>query len=113
MREDDINPHPTEEQFQQMFREAVLRHYPNPERKGCLDSPIITAIAQQPLPHEDSRWEHISHCSPCYREFLNSRNELLEHRTREKAQKRLVIRLAILVAAGILLTLVVMAIRRL
>src|SRR5213593_4006048 len=70
MRNEYIEDGPTHEQIKHYLQQSILRNYPNPKRTGCLDSPAIILIAQQRLPHEDSRWEHISHCSPCYREFL-------------------------------------------
>lgn len=91
---------PTEEQFKEMLQQGVLKHYPNPERKGCLDSMTLQDIAQQRLPHEDERWGHISHCSPCYREFLDNRNRFLEERMTGRARKRAVIAITVIVAVG-------------
>jgi hypothetical protein len=92
---DDEDEGPTEEQFKQMLQQAVLRHYPNPERKGCLDSGTITSIAEQRLPHEDPRWGHISHCSPCYREFLDHRQEF------KAALRRIIFRRRLIVWTGV------------
>src|SRR5437867_4497736 len=47
---------PTLDQIKFLLQQSLLRHYPNPERKGCLDSTILNAIARQRLPHEDPRW---------------------------------------------------------
>ena len=41
MKHEHLDAGPTEEQFHNMLQKAVLRHYPNPERKGCLDSETI------------------------------------------------------------------------
>jgi hypothetical protein len=41
MKHEHLDAGPTEEQFQNMLQKAVLRHYPNPVRKGCLDSETI------------------------------------------------------------------------
>src|SRR5207248_9953303 len=71
----DNEADPTPEQIKHLLQQAILRDYPNPERKGCLDSSILTAIAQQRLPHEDAHWARVSHCSPCYQEFLDNRKE--------------------------------------
>lgn len=67
---------PTQEQIKELLQQSILRHYPNPDRKGCLDKETIASIAEQSLPHQDARWEHISHCSPCYRGFLDHRQEV-------------------------------------
>jgi hypothetical protein len=69
--QDDLTP----ARIKYLLQQSILRHYPNPERNGCLDSPILQTIAQQRLPHQDERWEHVSHCSPCYREFLERRRD--------------------------------------
>jgi hypothetical protein len=92
---------PTEEEFKYMLQQAVLQHYPNPEREGCLDSTAIQDIARQRLPNEDSEWEHISHCSPCYREFLDNRDQFLETQARVKARRRKVVWMSILTAVGL------------
>jgi len=102
MEHQDVEAGPTEEQFQEMLQQAVLQHYPNPERKGCLDSETITTIARQRLPHQASGWEHISHCSPCYREFLNQRNRFLEIRNALSSRKRKLFLVSMFAAVGLL-----------
>jgi len=72
---------PTPDRIKQLLQEAILRDYPNPERKGCFDSAILTTIAQQRLPYEDPHWAHVSHCSPCYAEFLGLRKRFREKRS--------------------------------
>ena len=79
MREDN-DTEPTPEQLKYLFQQAILRDYPNPERKGCLDPSILKRVVEQRLPHEDPDWQHVSHCSPCYREFLDQRKEFKERR---------------------------------
>ena len=71
---------PTPEQIKHLIQKAILRDYPNPERKDCLDSSILKAIAQQRLPHDDPHWQHVSHCSPCYREFIDCRAQVRAER---------------------------------
>jgi hypothetical protein len=88
MRNLEIEDGPTPEQIKHVLQQSILRHYPNPERKGCLDSPTITAIAHQRLPHEDPSWKHISHCSPCYREFLDCRKQFREKKARTDLLRR-------------------------
>src|SRR4051812_6889062 len=100
MVKDDIQDGPTPEQIKHLLQQSILRNYPNPNRDGCLDSSAITAIAQQRLPHQDPRWGHISHCSPCYREFLGYRERFRENKERA-AQSRRKLRLALLVPVAV------------
>jgi hypothetical protein len=87
-REEGVDGGPTSGEIKYALQQAILRHYPNPEREGCLDSATIQAVAQQRLPHEDLRWEHISHCSPCYREFLDCRKQFREKQARADQLRR-------------------------
>src|SRR5437667_12710805 len=99
MVKDDVHDGPTPEEIKHFLQQSILRNYPNPERTGCLDSSAIAAVGQQQLPHKDSRWEHISHCSPCYREFLDCRKRRRKENARA-GQSRHRIRLAPLVAVA-------------
>lgn len=55
---------------------GILREYPNPDRAGCPGAECLAEIAVRvadfdPNIEEDSRWQHVTHCSPCYGEYLN------------------------------------------
>jgi len=89
------------------LQDSILNEYPNPERKGCPGDAVLRELAARPL--DDSRegdphWQHVTHCSECYREFLALRAEL-----RRKAKARLAkiglasAAAAILIAGGVLL----------
>lgn len=92
---------PTPEQLKRVLQEAILRNYPNPERKGCPGTRILKEAAGQRLPFQHPHWEHISHCSPCYREFLEFRNDVLNRRSAERRRSRaLVVALVGLLVAG-------------
>jgi hypothetical protein len=43
-------------------------------------------MAERKRPPEDPLWEHVTHCSPCYQEFLQARGEVLEQR---RARRRI------------------------
>jgi hypothetical protein len=109
MHKDDIQDVSTPAQIKNLLQQSILRNYPNPERKGCLDSSVITEVGQQRLPHEDSRWEHISHCSECYREFLDCRKQFRENNARA-GQARQRMRLLTLLVAVTAIGLLAMAI---
>lgn len=79
---------PSPEEIKELLQQSILRHYPNPERKGCQGTSVLTQLAKQRLPHEDSRWSHVERCSPCYQEFLNLRREFKEHRNPEQARAK-------------------------
>ena len=81
---------PTPAEVKHVVQEAVLRNYPNPERKGCPGTEVLREVAQQWLPPEDDHWDHISQCSPCYREFLDFRRPYLRERKRQRLVSRLV-----------------------
>lgn len=77
------------DRLQQTIQEAILRDYPNPERKGCPGSETIQELAADRLTRGTSAdWEHVTHCSPCYREYLISVEEL---RQRRKHRNRVVL----------------------
>src|SRR2546427_1969667 len=96
---------PSSEQVKRVLQEALLRNYPNPDRQGCRGSSMLKEMARQELPHEHPFWdEHVSHCSPCYREFLDFRNEALARESRSRRNTSLVLAAviaSIVVAASI------------
>jgi hypothetical protein len=99
---------PTPAEVKHVLQQAVLRNYPNPERKGCPGTNVLQDIAQLPLPPESDPWMHIVHCSPCYRDFLDFRHAVLRKRRRHRWISRL---LYAILAIAIVLTLMY-AVRR-
>ena len=64
---------------QRLIQQAVLRNYPNPERIGCPGTLVIQDLAARSARLEivqSKDWEHVTHCSPCYAEYLEITNEL-------------------------------------
>ena len=51
---------------------------------------------------EDSRWDHISHCSPYYGEFLRTRNRFLEIQANAQKRKRKFFIISMLAAVGLM-----------
>jgi hypothetical protein len=94
------SPEQISNEIQDLLQQAVLNDYPNPERKGCVGEQVVREIAARQMPVQDAAWEHITHCSPCYREFLGFRAELADARTRLVRRNRIVLATA-LAAAGI------------
>lgn len=45
------------------------RAHPNPTRKGCPPRDLLVPLSRRELPIGDPAYDHLSKCSPCYREF--------------------------------------------
>jgi hypothetical protein len=91
------------EELQDIVQQAILREFPNPERKGCLGTESLRQLANRPRPTRDAEWEHVTHCSPCYREFLDLRNQVkieLARQRRAVLRRRVVVAAMIVVLAG-------------
>ena len=79
---EDQSRTPTPAEVKRVLQEAILRNYPNPERKGCPGSDVLKQVAREQQPYESPHWDHIQHCSPCYKEFLDFRREFKRQQTR-------------------------------
>ena len=81
------SPHARFDRLKKQLQDSILRDYPNPERRGCPGNAAVRELAQRPL--DDSlegspNWQHLTHCSECYREFLDVRASM---KRRRKAQR--------------------------
>lgn len=65
---------------QQKLQDSVLKSYPNPNREGCRGKQAILELAKRATDIDaldgDDHWEHVTHCSPCYKEYLEAREQL-------------------------------------
>jgi hypothetical protein len=65
---------------QKKIQEAILTSYPNPNREGCLDKDGLANLARRAAEfgalEGDDGWEHVTHCSPCYKDYLEAREQL-------------------------------------
>lgn len=95
------SPQERYERIQEILQEAIIRDYPNPERKGCPGDDTLRRLAERPRPTRDSDWEHVTHCSPCYREFLGFRSEVLERQQHGRAVRRRVLAAAVVVLVAV------------
>lgn len=69
----DESPKAKYERLQRRFQEEILTKYPNPERKGCPGDAALQSLAARPLAEpvdSNPAWQHVTHCSECYGEFL-------------------------------------------
>jgi hypothetical protein len=99
-----------EEKFEQISRavqESILRNYPNPDRRGCPGHEVVRSVARRTELKADDVWEHITHCSPCYAEFLAYKDEFRSKRQHEvRVRRRTVIGLAAAAAVAVPVVLV-------
>lgn len=61
------------DRLKKQLQDSILRDYPNPERNGCPEVAVLKRLATRPLDESvegDPHWDHITHCSECYRDFL-------------------------------------------
>jgi hypothetical protein len=61
---------------QQQIRRGITEGYPNSERKGCPGHEVIVRLAVRAAGfdeaiEDDPQWHHVTHCSPCYSEYLD------------------------------------------
>jgi hypothetical protein len=72
-----------EEKFNRIsgiIRNLMLTSYPNPNRVGCPGPHGVENLAKftgetEELEKRDD-YQHVLHCSPCYKEYLDAREEL-------------------------------------
>jgi hypothetical protein len=67
------------ERLKRQLQESILTEYPNPNRVGCPGEPVVRGLAQRYLDRtvqDEPSWQHVTRCSPCYREFLDARAEM-------------------------------------
>jgi hypothetical protein len=70
----------------------LLTGFPNPERNGCPPPETIRALGERTIGREDPAWQHIWHCSPCFKDFKEIRDrrlaalEVAEQRAKRKRQ---------------------------
>ena len=62
--------------LQSTVQDGILKAYPNPARTGCPDREgLIELVARaskfDDAIEDDPTWHHVTHCSPCYGEYLD------------------------------------------
>ncbi|MCW5979736.1 MAG: hypothetical protein KIT09_16775 [Bryobacteraceae bacterium] len=60
-----------------LAKKLFMEHHPNPQRLGCPDHETLKAVAHGspdlPRARQESVMDHLSICSPCFREFYGYR----------------------------------------
>jgi len=70
----------SEENLLALGRKHFSEDFPNPERQGCPPTKQLRLLADNPHKAKESALNHISTCSPCYRDysrFLQARKQKL------------------------------------
>jgi hypothetical protein len=73
----DETPEQKWKRVQAQVQDGVLNAYPNPDRRGCPDGAGILALATRSAQFDDTieddpQWKHVTHCSPCYAQYLET-----------------------------------------
>jgi len=78
---------------------GLLKEFPNPDRAGCPGSDVLSRIASHAMPlAEAEKWlDHLTSCSPCYRDF----SELQAGYRHRRMQSILTIAASILIVVGV------------
>ncbi len=77
---------------------GLLKEFPNPERTGCPGADVLRRIASRKMPlAEAEKWlDHVTSCSPCYRDF----SQFQEAHQRRRNRALLAMAASIVIAAG-------------
>jgi hypothetical protein len=94
----DQSPDQISVEIQQLLQQAILSNYPNPERRGCPGNTVLREVAGRQTPIRDTHWDHVTHCSPCFQEFLELRTGLIATRRRLVHRNRILLACALVVA---------------
>jgi hypothetical protein len=64
-----------EERLLKALGRGLLEEFPNPARTGCPSPEVLRSIASHKMPLlEAEKWlDHLTSCSPCYRDFCQFR----------------------------------------
>jgi hypothetical protein len=65
--------------LQRQVEEGIAKAYANPERNGCVNGHAIRELARRAAAfgdgiEEEPDWKHVTHCSPCYAQYLQEFN---------------------------------------
>jgi hypothetical protein len=70
------SPEAKYDRLKRKLQDSILSQHPNPERKGCPEGTVLQFMAKRYSDESiegDENWHHVTHCSECYREFLDMR----------------------------------------
>ena len=67
------HPDPTDDddaEVERFLDEMFSCANPNPSRRGCPTTTVLFELAHRQRGLDDPLWDHLTKCSPCYREFM-------------------------------------------
>lgn len=74
----------SEENLLELGRKHFAKDFPNPKRQGCPPRNALQLLAEDPRKADSSVLNHVSSCSPCYRDyshFLQARKKTLRSKS--------------------------------
>jgi len=76
MADDSLTPE-QERAILNLFEQASLNDYPNPDRIGCPGETFLKQLVRDrdSIELTDARLKHVARCSPCFREFVALRDQ--------------------------------------
>jgi hypothetical protein len=92
------------DRLKKQLQDSILNDYPNPERRGCPGDEVLKELAGRPLDDDlegNPQWEHVTHCSECYREFLAYRAAGRGRSQAAKVRIAWVAAAVVIIAAGV------------
>lgn len=102
----DDSPRAHFDRLKQQLQDSILREYPNPERRGCPGNTVLQEFARRPLDDNlegDANWQHVTHCSECYRGFLDIRTALKRRQKTQRAAIGVGLAAVVVAAAAIII----------
>lgn len=70
------------------IEEILLTAFPNPERVGCPPAETIQDLGERRIGRDHPAWDHVWHCSPCFKDFKAIRDKRLAAIAREERQAK-------------------------
>src|SRR5258708_37664453 len=92
------------DRLKKQLQDSILNDYPNPERRGCPGDRVLKELAGRPLDDDlegTTQWQHVTHCSECYQEFLAYRAAGRGRSEAAKVRVAWVAAAALIIAAGV------------
>ena len=76
MSDDYLSPE-EERRILRALERSSLHDYPNPDRLGCPGTEFLKRLAfnRKSIPLSDPALDHVSHCSPCFSEYVRYRHQ--------------------------------------
>lgn len=90
--------------LKRQLQDSILSEYPNPERKGCPGDVAVRSLAERASDEDienDPNWHHLTHCSECYREFLDLRLRMKSDAKKQNLLVRLGAAAVLVLAIGL------------